>query len=402
MTYRDNSLPLARPALLIAGLLLIAANLRAPITGVAPLLEPIRSAFSLSPAQAGLLTTLPLLAFAAVSPFAAGFARRWGLERVLFTALILIAAGVALRSAGTLGCLYLGTGIIGAGIAVGNVLLPGLIKRDFAASRVATVTGTCAVTMGAAAAIASGGAVPLAGHIGWPAALAAVIVFPLIAMLLWSAQLGARTAPAADAAVPPPPGRIWHSALAWQVTLFMGINSTLYYVMVAWLPAILAAKGFTPAAAGSLHGVMQLSAALPGLVLGPIIARLKDQKLIGAAAGALMAVALLGFLLLPTWATLWAFFLGVSSGGGLTLALIFMSLRASHVHQAAALSGMAQSIGYLLAATGPILAGKARDLTGDWRALLLVGVVLAGVMAVFGALAGRDRQIGGHHPPNRP
>lgn len=161
MSNRDVALAVARPALLIARLLLIATNLRAPITGVAPVLEALQSALALSPAQAGLLTTLPLLAFGIISPFAAMFAREYGLEPSLFGALLLIGAGVLVRSIGPVWTLYLGTAIIGAGIAVGNVLLPSLVKRDCPA-KVPTVMGVCSIAIGGAAALASASAAPAA------------------------------------------------------------------------------------------------------------------------------------------------------------------------------------------------------------------------------------------------
>ncbi|WP_251864394.1 CynX/NimT family MFS transporter [Achromobacter sp. Marseille-Q4962] len=400
MSHRDAALVVARPALLIAGLLLIATNLRAPITGVAPVLETLQSAFALSPAQAGLLTTLPLLAFGVISPFAAMFAREYGLERSLFGALLLIGAGVAVRSTGPVWTLYLGTAIIGAGIAVGNVLLPSLVKRDFPA-KVPTVMGVCSIAMGGAAALASAGAVPLGHAFGWQGALGATAVFPLVAALVWAGQLGGHTGPARGTAAAPHGGRVWRSALAWQVTLFMGINSLVYYVLVAWLPSILTSTGVSPEAAGSLHGVMQFASAVPGLLLGPIVSRMKDQRLVASAMGGLMAVALVGFCLAPSWASLWAFCFGLSSGGGVLLALMFMGLRASNAHQAASLSGMAQCVGYFLAASGPTLAGKLHDLTGSWIAVLHIGVALAVVMTIFGLLAGRSRTIGIEHPQAR-
>ena len=400
MSNRDAALAVARPALLIAGLLLIATNLRAPITGVAPVLETLQSAFALSPAQAGLLTTLPLLAFGIISPFAAMFAREYGLERSLFGALLLIAAGVVVRSIGSVWTLYLGTATIGAGIAVGNVLLPSLVKRDFPA-KVPTIMGVCSIAIGGAAALASASAVPLGNAFGWQGALGATAVFPLAAALVWTSQLSRHTAPAKGTASAPHGGRVWHSALAWQVTLFMGINSLVYYVLVAWLPSVLTSSGIAPEVAGSLHGVMQLASAVPGLLLGPIVSRMRDQRLVAATMGGLMTVALLGFCVAPSWASLWAFCFGLGSGGGVLLALMFMGLRANSAHQAASLSGMAQCVGYFLAACGPARAGQFHDLTGSWTAVLYIGAVLSIVMVIFGLLAGRSRTIGGEHPTVR-
>lgn len=385
----------ARPLLLVVGLVAIAANLRGPFTGVAPILGTLESVFTLSPPAAGLLTTLPLLAFGVISPFAAAFARKWGLDRALFVALLLIAGGMIVRAIGVAWGLFLGTAILAAGIAIGNVLLPSIVKRDFP-TRVPTIMGICAVAMGGGGAVLSAVAVPLEGAFGWRVALAAALVLPLVGIVLWRRQLGARGGGlAAAAAMPPGRQRVWRSGLAWQVTLFMGTNSLLYYVLIAWLPMILTAAGLSPSAAGSLHGLMQLASAIPGLMLGAVVNRMKDQRLLAAAMGLLMGVALVGFHVAIGWATLWAFCFGFGSGGGVLLALMFMGLRTHNAHQAAALSGMAQCVGYLLAASGPTLAGRLHEVTGSWTLTLYIGVALAVVMAVFGSLAGRSRVIGG-------
>ena len=162
---------------LIAGILMIATTLRVTFTGAAPLLDTIRSAYSLTTAQTGLLTTLPLLAFALISPLAAPVARRFGMERSLFAALLLICAGIAIRSLPSPYLLFGGTAVIGGGIALGNVLLPGLIKRDFPHS-VARLTGAYSLTMGAAAALGSAMVVPLAlNGFGWQGALLMLMCF---------------------------------------------------------------------------------------------------------------------------------------------------------------------------------------------------------------------------------
>ncbi|UXY55167.1 MFS transporter [Pseudomonas tohonis] len=395
MSTRTLTASVARPALLIVGILLIAANLRAPVTGVAPLLDLIQPAFGLSNAEAGILTTLPLLAFALISPFSALLAREYGLEPTLFGALILIAGGIVMRSLGPAWCLYLGTWVIGSGIAVGNVLLPSLLKRDFPRS-IASLTGAYAVTMGVAAALASMVAVPLAqaAESGWRLALGSVIVLPLLAMVAWSPQLGQHSAPAQGTPGPLHGGRIWHSALAWQITLFMGINSFLYYVLVGWLPSIMAGAGYSPAEAGTAHGLLQLASALPGLVLAPLLNRMRDQRLIALAMALLAGVGLLGLLLAPGWSILWAMLFGAGAGAVIILGLTFISLRAGNPQQAAALSGMAQCVGYLLAAFGPPLMGRLHDTAGGWGLALTLCLGLSLAMAVAGWLAGRARQIG--------
>ncbi|EAP3480945.1 CynX/NimT family MFS transporter [Salmonella enterica] len=379
-------------ALLIAGILMIATTLRVTFTGAAPLLETIRTDYGLSTAQTGLLTTLPLLAFALVSPLAAGIARRFGMERSLFAAMLLICAGIALRSLPSAALLFAGTAIIGCGIALGNVLLPGLIKRDFS-QHVARLTGAYSLTMGAAA-LGSALVVPLALHgFGWRGALLMLMLFPLLAFLIWLPQWRTtRTANLSSSRALHERG-IWRSPLAWQVTLFLGLNSLIYYVIIGWLPTILISHGYSEAQAGSLHGLLQLATAAPGLAIPLILHRFNDQRWIAVLVSLLCAVGAAGLWFVPGQAVIWTLLFGFGSGATMILGLTFIGLRASSAHQAAALSGMAQSVGYLLAACGPPVMGKLHDASGSWYLPLSGVTVLAIVMAIFGLYAGRDREI---------
>lgn len=379
--------------LLIVGILMIATTLRVTFTGAAPLLDAIRAEYGLTTAQTGMLTTLPLLAFALISPLAAGVARRIGMERSLFAALLLICSGIALRSLPSSLLLFIGTAVIGCGIALGNVLLPGMLKRDFA-QHVAKLTGAYSLTMGAAAALGSAAMVPIAqSGAGWHGALLTLMIFPLLALLLWLPRLR-HGAPAALSTSGALHSRgIWRSALAWQVTLYLGINSLIYYIVIGWLPSILISQGFSEAQAGSLHGVLQLATAAPGLLVPLVLHRLRDQRAIAALVALLCAAGALGLWLQPGHAAIWTVVYGFGSGATMILGLTFIGLRASSAHQAAALSGMAQSVGYLLAACGPPLMGKVHDSSGDWHLPLIACALLSIVMALCGAFAGRDREI---------
>jgi len=380
--------------ILLVSILLTASALRAPITAVGPVLGMIQETSGMSGAAAGILTALPVLAFAAISPLAAICARHYGIERSLFGALLLIAAGIGLRSIGPIWALFLGTGIFGGGIAVANVLLPSLLKRDFPA-RITSLTGAYIVTSGVAAGLASVAVVPLALLPGssWQLALGSVSLFPLAALIAWFPQLRLHSLSMRDVEVPPVDGKVWHSPLAWHVTAFLGLTSLIFYVLIGWLPAILVDGGYSAETAGSLQGLLLLMSVVPGLVLGPAVQRMKDQRTLALSVSLATCFSLLGLWLFPALATLWVGLLGVCVGAAFILSLAFVGLRASHSHQAAALSGMAQCIGYSLAAGGPPLVGLAHDTTGGWSVALGLCVVAALLMAVFGSRAGRATTI---------
>lgn len=377
---------------LVTGILFIAANLRVPFTGIAPVLPLIQNHFGLSITAVGLLNSLPLLAFAAFSPLSAPIARRFGLERTLFGALLMISAGILLRSAGSIWGLYAGTILIGTGIALGNVLLPGLIKRDFS-SNVASMTGAYSITMGAAGAVGSALIIPLTQLWSWNIALALIAIAPLFALILWLPQLKKHhqqtlPGPKKSAAV-----AVWTSPLAWQVTLFMGLNAMPFYVAVGWLPAILADSGISSAKAGTVHGMLQLTTAIPGLLLAATLRRLKDQKLAAVSVSLLTALSLIGIVYAPGLAMLWAAILGFGSGASMMLGLTFIGLRTKNAGDAAALSGMAQCVGYLMAAIGPLLLGKVHDWSGGWAMPLLVTAAIAVAGACTGMAAGRNAHL---------
>jgi CP family cyanate transporter-like MFS transporter len=390
----NSALPKASERWLsLFGIFAIATSLRATFTGIAPLLGDIRSVFGLTTAETGLLTTLPLLAFALASPLAARLVRHIGMERSLCAALVLICIGITLRSAGRESQLWAGTFIIGCGIALGNVLLPAIIKRDFP-GHVARLTGAYSLTMGVAAAVGSALMVPIASAgFGWRGALLALSFFPLLALLLWLGRLRSRSATSLAAASVAQGRTLWRSPLAWQVTLFLGLNSLIYYVVVGWLPAILVSHGMNAAQAGSLHGLMQLATAAPGLFIGLLLARLKDQRGIAALVALLCGVSVIGLWLLPGLAALWVTLFGFGSGATMILGLTFIGLRAGTAHQAAALSGMAQSVGYLLAACGPPAIGKLHDASHGWGLALAFIALITLVMAWAGACAGRNREL---------
>ncbi|MGG5142509.1 MFS transporter [Alcaligenes sp. SJTW-7] len=382
----------AHPMLVLVGVLLIAGNLRAPITGIAPLLDLIQTDLSLSSTQAGLLTAMPLFIFAVISLLAAGMARVVGLSRSLFIASVLIAAGVVLRILGGVGELFAGIGLLAVGIALGNVLLPSLVKRHFP-MRISLVTSLYVLFMGLVAAFNSALAVPMAEWTGqswrW-SSLIVVGIMALACVAVWATQLGADRRAAQDAPALSASGApVWRLPLAWYITLYMGLNSLAYYMVASWLPVMLVSYGFEPDHAGQIHGLMQLASAVPALLLMPLLSRLHDQRVVALAGAVLQTLTFVGFLVLPSWSSLWAVLFGFGSGSVFLIALSLIGVRSTSTSQAASLSGMAQCMGYLLAAFGPPAMGGLHDMFNGWGWALGLCILVSFGMAYAGWLAAR-------------
>jgi CP family cyanate transporter-like MFS transporter len=377
--------------LLIAGILLVAANLRGAITSVGPLLETIRRDEGLSAGQAGVLSALPLLTFAVFSPQVPRLARRFGMERLLWLALLTLAAGILLRSVPLPGLLWLGTVLLGMSIAVGNVLLPALLKRDFP-DRVAPMTSLYSVTMGVVGAIVSGLAVPLAGALpgGWRTALGCTAGLALVSLAVWAPQAfrGGR-----EVTLPRLGRTPWRSALAWQVTAYMGLQSFGFYIVLAWFPAILHSQGISEENGGWLLLVLQVLGVTMSAVIPLVANKLHDQRLLAAGGSLLSLTGYVGLMIAPGLAVLWVVIVGLASGICFVLALFFFTLRSADSFAAAALSGMAQSIGYLFATLGPVVFGALHDATSGWNVPMILLVVAAAVQACFGFGAGRNLTV---------
>jgi CP family cyanate transporter-like MFS transporter len=385
----------ARLGLAFAGILLIAVNLRISFVSVGPVLGEIRHDLGLGAAAAGFLTSLPLVGFAVFSPLAPAVGRRLGLERTLWMALAVLFGGILLRSAALPGAVWIGTGLLGLAIAFLNVLLPGLVKRDFP-HRAGGVTGIYFSLATVVAALGSGLVVPIAGDApnGWRLALGVTAGLALLALAWFLPALRRRTTAASETAGPAPAYRSpWTSALGWQVTLFMGLQSLPFFVLATWLPSIEASHGVDAVASGWHLFWFQVCGMVGSLSMTAVLNRLPDQRVVGAAASLLALAAYLGLMLAPVLSLLWTVLLGLACGSSIVLALSLFSLRTRHHQQAAALSGMAQSVGYLLTAAAPIGFGALYDLTGGWTLPLGLTAALMVLMGVFAVLAGRRRYI---------
>jgi len=384
--------PLRRPWLLLLGLILVALNLRPALSSMAPLLSDVSQSLGLSAAKAGLLTTLPVLCLGLFAPLAPLLARRFGAERVVLGILLALALGIVLRSSlGEFG-VFAGSVLAGASIGVIGVLLPGIVKRDFA-RHAGTMTGVYTMALCLGAAMAAGATVPLSQHFGgsWAMGLGFWVVPALVAALFWLPQVGHQHG--AHHVAFRVRGLL-RDRLAWQVTLYMGLQSSLAYIVFGWLPSILIGRGLTPTQAGLvLSGsvIVQLASSLAAPWLAT---RGKDQRLAIVIVMLMTLGGLFGCLYAPIeglWG--WAILLGLGQGGTFSLALTLIVLRSRDPHVAANLSSMAQGIGYTLASMGPFAVGLVHDWTGGWNAVGWIFAVLGCGAIIAGLGAGRSLHV---------
>ncbi|WP_322097553.1 MFS transporter [Nakamurella alba] len=380
---------------MVLTIFLVALCLRPALTSVGPLLPTIGADLGVGEGTLGGLGTLPLLAFAAVSPLVTRLTSRIGTDRALLLALTVLTVALLARSYTGVPGLWVGTAVIGAAIAVGNVLVPVIVKRDFGGN-VSLATGVYSAFMTVSAAVASAVSVPIALAVDWRFALAVWAALTLVVTLAWLPRaLRSRSAPMARPADEhKAPIRLWRRPTAWLVTGVMGLQSTTFYVMVNWLPSIEAARGVSEEAAG-VHLFVYIGVGVIGGLVIPLLFRSSgNQVLAGVVASMPMIVGVIGILLAPGLSLLWVVIAGLGSGASLVVALSLISIRGRDQHDATRLSGMAQSLGYLLAAAGPIVAGSLAEATGSWTATL-VAVLVAAVLQLGVAIgAGRPERSG--------
>ena len=384
--------------LLITGIVLVAFNLRPAITSVGPLVGMIQEDVGLAHWSAGLLMSFPLLVFATMSPIVPRIANRLSNEMTLLVGLIALVIGIAIRSIPMTFFLFTGTLLIGVGIAVGNVLLPAVVKDKFP-EKFGLMTSVYSTSMGLVASLASGLSVPLAKDLdlGWQGALIVWGIPAVIAILLWiyllrfnqgAEHVGIKKAASSSK-------EMWLSPLAWQIAIFMGFQSFLFYVTISWLPEILQSHGLSIGTAGWLLSITQLSG-IPASFFIPVIAgRYRSQIWIAFVLGLLSIIGYAGLLLGSSYPILIIsiIFIGVALGGNFPLALSYIGLRSRNAQRAVELSGMAQSTGYILAAIGPLLIGYLYDMTHLWTIPLIALTVVSVVLTVFGMISGRNRYV---------
>lgn len=382
-----------RSLLLAASLILIAFNLRTAITSVGPVLVDAIHSLNLTGAEASILTTIPSLCFGLFGPLAPALSRRLGRERALLAVLVLQVAGMALRGLHFAPALFLGQTLAAIGIGVTNVLLPGLVKRDFP-RRIPAMTGLYTMSFCLGAAIAAGATVPLEHLSGsWSLALAFWTLPAALAILCWLPWIPRRGQ--SEAARPTHVHRLWRDPLAWQVTFFMGLQSALAYIVFGWLAPILRDRGLSAIDAGFALSLCVITQAGASLVAPTLASLGRDQRMANLVAVIVSMIGFLGCIYAPlstVW--VWSFLLGLGQGSTIAIALMLIALRATDPHIATRLSGMVQGIGYLIASCGPLLAGLLHSWSGGWNLVALLSIAIGIGLAVSGLGAGRAGHVG--------
>jgi len=400
-------------AVLIVGVLALAFNLRSAITSLPPIFPELESALHLSAASLSLLAAIPVLCFGVVSGTGSPLSRRFGEERVLGAALVLLAAGLVLRGVAASALLLPGTIVAGGAIALMNVLLPSLVKRRMP-ERAGLVIGLYLLMLSAGAIVASLAAVPVynaagdgttSGSASVRVALSLWALPALLAAVLWIPQLRYRPMPVAARAASQSPAAsgsgqpgllaLGRRALAWQVTLFMGLQSLSYYATLSWFPTMFRERGVTAVHAGDLLALMNLGNAVTCLLVPVLAHRAPSQGRLAVATVAVTGAGLAGAIFGGSGAGLAGFILllGLGQGAALGLAVFYTMARAHDAVAAASLSAFAQAIGYLLASTGPLTIGFLHNATGGWTVPGIVLLAVTGVELVAGLLAGRARTV---------
>ena len=382
--------------LLAAAMILLAANLRPAAAAIGPLLGRIQHDTGLSGFGAGLLTTLPVLCFGALAPLAPTLARRLGERTTVAVALAVLLLGLLVRLVPGIGFLFLGTALAGAAIAIGNVLLPVLVRGNFP-DRIGLLTGLYTTSLVGFAALAAGISVPVANAFGggWRPGLGIWAVPAAIALAVWAPELRCRQRAARPAGHRVAGARaLLRDRVAWSVTLFFAVQSAGFYATLAWLPSVFHSHGLSTTKSGLLLSLSLVAGLVPALTLPTLAARAHDQRRFVLAVVGCILVGWLGVLFDATGAPyLWAILLGVGQNAAFPLALTMIVLRGGSLTNTAGLSTLVQTVGYLVAALGPLAIGAVHELTGSWTPSLLVLIGLLVPQLLLGLAAARNRTV---------
>lgn len=381
----------------IAVVILVSTNLRAPITAVSPILDEMKSVLKIDNFQASLLTSIPLFVFAFFSILVSKATAKINIRHGLIYSLIILIIGIYVRIYGNISMLYIGSLLIGLGICIGNVLTPAYIKNTFP-TKIGIMTGIFSVSMSLIAALASGLSIAIGNwtNLGWKGSLGVWIVAAIAALIIVcidslknKTATQQKTVQSEDVKF-----NIFKSKQAWNISIFMGLQSLIYYCLVALLPTLLIDFGMTKNNAGWVFSVLQL-AMLPAMLVSPVLAsRMKNPKIMIYITSILYFIGIITLLIFKAkFSYLSAILIGIAGGFAFSLSILFFSLRTKTMVGTIKISGMAQSVGYLIAAFGPPIFGKLYDIDSTWSYSLYFLMFCMIILTFFGIKASQPKFV---------
>lgn len=411
------------PWLVVAGVLVAAISMRGPIVAPTPVLGDIANDLALTASTAGLITTVPVLMFALLTPLAALIVRRAGAEAAVLLTLFGVLLGTLVRSLPGFGGMLAGMLIIGAAITVGNVVMPVIIRRDVPSERVAIVTAAYTAMLNLGSLLTSLGTAPLAAMIGWPLALLSWAVLAVGGLVLWGVHMRRDRGPRAwaqhdsgtggahepatgpqqtvdELTGPMPVVRAayagerpaWRIPIAWMLAGAFGMQSFAYYGISTWLPTFLAdTLGADQAGAGALASMFQ-AFGIAGAFLVPLLARFGSPIVPALVICGCWLTMVLGLLLAPGLFLIWVVFGGLGQAGGFVVIFTTLVRVARGSGEAAGMSALVQGCGYVIAASSAPLVGLLHEVSGGWTAPMLmvtIAIMIFTVCVLSGVWAAR-------------
>ncbi len=367
--------------LVLCAMMLLGANMRAPIVALGSIAPVVQEALNISEIQIGWLGAVPMLTFALGALISPSIGKRFGIENTLIVMIIMLTFGMVLRAVVPTWIGFLsGTVLLTLAIGFANTLAAPVIKQR-TPKNIPLVTGLFSLTMTVAAGIIAGVVLPLSEWVGWQWALGGWSILGLFTIVIWiflRIRLGSSRDQVIPAAVEGSSNvSVWRTSFAWQIGIFLGVQSLLYYTVASFLPSILVSKGMDAVQGGQMSAVFQFMAPLAILIITWLINRGRPIQALAVSAATLNVIGILGLSYLSVdLAWLWSALMGLGCAAIFTLSIMLFSLRTYTTNQASELSGMAQFVGYIIAFFGPLGTGWLHKITDSWDLPLFITLIL--------------------------
>lgn len=360
--------------ILAAGIVLASLNLRTAVTSVGAVLGDVQAALGISSTMAGIITTLPVLAFAGIGAIAPYLVRRFGYRTLISSTLVLMSLGLVARAmTDQVGWFLLFSAVALMAGAIGNVAIPGVVKKEFP-QRIGVMTTAYSTALTVGAALGAALTVPagdLLGNWRWGIAIWALpAMLAVIPWLMWRKESSREVHEEGSRRLT----GLWRSKLAWSMMIFFGLQSGGAFAMFGWLAEILRDQGIHPATAGAMFGFFNLVGIPMFLLIPGLATRFRHQRGILCSLMVFFPVSLGGLWFAGgpgffTW--VWLALLAIAMAV-FSLILVLFALRTRTHEGTAALSAFAQSGGYLVAAVSPLALGAVYQATGSWGVPFLI------------------------------